>query len=223
MKTLLACIVLFVLSVTVSSVKAVSFGQIDDFQTGTVMGWVEGAPSPNPPLVNFNGGPGGLGDHSLQNVSSGIPGAGGKMLMYNQAQWTGDYIAAGVNGISGLLKVPLGANPLLMRVAIEGNLNQRYSTLTAIPIPADGAWHAVVFGLTAADLTQVAGIDPLNVVLTNVTTLRILHSTAPNWHGGDIPSTLDVDNLTALPEPGVMVLLTLGGLACVRKRRRKLT
>ncbi|PWB73274.1 MAG: hypothetical protein C3F15_10055, partial [Holophagae bacterium] len=68
--------------------------QVDDFEDGTTMGWEEGAPSPNPPVNVADGGPGGAGDAYLENTSSGGTGAGSRMVMFNNAQWTGDYVAA---------------------------------------------------------------------------------------------------------------------------------
>ena len=207
----------------VSSASAVTVGQIDDFQDGTTQGWAEGIPSPNPPFNLANGGPLGAGDHALRNVSSNTVTAGGRMAMFNRLQWTGDYTAGvGVGSISGLMRADPGGSSLLMRVGVEGNPGERWVSTNAIALPNDGLWHPVVFNLTAADMTQVGGIDPLGLVLSNVGELRILHSTAPSWIAGVIPATLDVDNLTAnpVPEPGSFVLLALAAVSlfCLRKR-----
>ena len=204
-------------------VYAITIGQLDDFQGGTVMGWSEGGGSPNPPFVNFNGGPGGIGDHSLQNVSAGGGGPGSSVVMFNQAQWTGDYTSAGVNKITGLMKASPGGSSLLMRIAIEGAASQWYASTNAVPLPNNGLWHSVSFGLTAADLTLVGGTQPLAGVLGNVTTLRILSSTGPNWRGSKIPATFDVDNVLAVPEPTSAALLaaSLVALLVYSWRRRK--
>lgn len=220
MKTLRVCAgVLAALALPLTA-QAVTLGQLDDFQAG-VAGWTEGAASPNQPFQLLDGGPGGVGDHALRNESSGVAGSGGKMVMFNNGQWTGDYMAAGVTAIEGWMRVDpsSAASSLLMRVAIQGDLNQQYASTTAIEIPNDGVWYAVSFGLSAGDLTQVAGTDTLNTVLSNVSELRILHSTAPAWRGGNIPATLDVDNLTAVPEPSALGLMVLAGGLALRRRR----
>src|SRR5215468_3493420 len=102
-----------------SIASAVTFGQKDDFQDGTTMGWVEGVPSPNPPTNVANGGPGGAGDRYVQNVASGGAGAGSKQIMFNQAQWAGNYVAAHVTQVDGLF-ANFGTTTLSVRFAIEG-------------------------------------------------------------------------------------------------------
>lgn len=71
------------------SFAQVTAGQVDDFEDGTVQGWMEGAISPNPPTNIATGGPAGAGDNFLQNISvipvSGT--VGRRMAMFNTAQW----------------------------------------------------------------------------------------------------------------------------------------
>lgn len=180
---------------------AIALGQVDDFQDGTTQGWSEGAASPNPPFNNTDGGPGGIGDHSLRNISSGGGlSAGSRMVMFNTAQWTGDYTAAGVNQISMLMRADSSGNDLIMRVAIQGELGGRFVTDSpfAFNLPNDDAYHPVVFNLHPAELVRAEGTQSLGDVMSNVIALRILHATSPVWRGGIIPATLDVDNLTAL-------------------------
>lgn len=179
---------------------SITLGQVDDFQDGTTQGWSEGPGSPNPPFNNTNGGPEGIGDHSLRNISSGSGFSGSKMVMFNDAQWTGDYTAAGVDQISMLMRADSSGSDLIMRVAIQGALGSRYVTDSpfAFNLANDDAYHPVVFNLNAAEMVRVRGTQSLADVLLNVTTMRILHATAPAWRGGSIPATLDVDNITAL-------------------------
>ena len=91
----------------------VSFGQLDDFQTDTA-GWQQGnaAPiNPNPPTVISTGGPSGPSDPYLQNVSSGGFGPGGKQVMFNRLQWTGNFVSAGVTRVTAELQ-NFGTTPL---------------------------------------------------------------------------------------------------------------
>ena len=78
------------------SALAVTFGQVDTFQDGTVMGWQTGPTDPSPPANIPNGGPLGAGDRYMLLTSSGSLGVGGKLVVHNQAQWSGNYTAAGV-------------------------------------------------------------------------------------------------------------------------------
>ena len=52
------------------SASAIVFGQIDDFENGTTLGWANGVPGY---LVNINtGGPGGTDDNFLQLIADGV-------------------------------------------------------------------------------------------------------------------------------------------------------
>lgn len=185
-----------------SGALAITNGQVDDFQGGTVMGWSEGFLSPNPPIVNIDGGPTGSGDHSLRNLSSGGLGSGSKMAMFNTSQWTGDYLAAGVQQIDLMMKASSSGSSLMMRIAIStpGVPATWYASTNAFALPNDDQWYLVSFGLTAADLTLVQGTGTLNDVLANVTELRLVSAAGgPNFRGDALVATLNVDNLKAGP------------------------
>lgn len=181
--------------------RAVTCGQIDDFEDGSVMGWSEGAVSPNPPTNVADGGPTGAGDAYLRNVSSGGFGAGSKMVMSNNAQWTGDYMAAGVTRIE-MDMANFGSTPLAMRVAIQATValaTVQYCSTQAVSLPADGQWRHVAFDLTEDDLTRVLGSAAVVDALQSVNELRVLSSAAgPAWRGDAIAATLAVDNIRAV-------------------------
>jgi len=219
-KTLSFLLVLACASGSAQVTHAVVLGQVDGFEDGTTMGWSEGAPSPNPPANIANGGPLGPGDNYVQNDSAGGGGPGGRMVMFNEAQWSGDYSAAGVTGIS-LDMINLGATPLSMRIALRGGASTQYGSTNAFALPADGQWYAASFGLTASDLSLISGGDSLAAVLADVDTLRILSAAGgPVWRGDRVDGTLGVDNITAVPEPASLSLAALAGLALLRRRRR---
>ncbi len=172
-------------------------GPFDDFEDGTASGWMEGPGSPNPPTNVPDGGPDGAGDNYLQNVSSGGIGPGSALVMFNQAQWTGDYLAQGVRRIEARM-ANLGQTDLFIRLAIEGQPFERYGSAVPELVPADGQWRPVVFELSDAFLTQISGSDPLSDVLSGVTTLRILAaSNGPAWEGDRLIATLGVDDILA--------------------------
>jgi hypothetical protein len=180
---------------------AIVAGQVDDFEDGTTQGWAEGVFSPNPPTNVPNGGPAGIGDSYLQNISSGAVGAGSRQVTFNRVQWTGDYVAAGVSDIQAQM-ANFGAGALSMRVAIEGAIGDRFGSTISVALPADGVWRSVTLSLAPADLSLVGGVSNVNTVLANVSTLRILSAAAaPSWQGDAIVSTLGMDNLTAGPAP----------------------
>ncbi len=176
-------------------VLAVEPGQADDFEDGTVMGWDEGFQSPNPPVNIPDGGPMGAGDAYLENSSDGGFGAGSRMVMYNNAQWTGNFNALGIPLSIRAHMANFGAELLLMRVALEGANGARYASSAWTVIDTDGMWYEVVFDLTDSAMTLVEGAGTLDSVLDNVVEMRILSSAQPAWRGDDIQALLGVDNI----------------------------
>jgi hypothetical protein len=179
---------------------AVVFGQVDDFQDGTTMGWSEGASTPNEP-ANASGGPGGAQDLYVRNVSSGgIGGAGSKQVMFNGAQWAGDYNAAGVTRVSGWA-ANFGGTTLHLRVAFSNGFN-RFSSTRAVDLPADGAWHPFHIDIAAADVTTISGAVSAAEALSNVTELRLLSAASPSYTGDVVAATLGIDDLRAMRPEG---------------------
>jgi len=176
-------------------VTAVNLGQVDDFEDGTVMGWEEGLPSPNPPINIPDGGPLGSGDAYLLNESRGGAGPGSRMVMFNNGQWTGDYNALGIPLAIRAHMASSGPEPLLMRVAIEGATGARYASTSGTAIPTDGMWYEVVFDLSESAMTLVEGSGTLDSVLDNVAEIRILSSAVPAWSGDSLAGLLGVDNI----------------------------
>ena len=66
---------------------------------------------------------------------------------------------------------------------------------------------AASFSLRPADLS-----GPAAAVLTNVAEMRLFHGSAASFPGPGIVARLGMDQVSAVPEPGVAMLL-LGGLA----------
>lgn len=174
---------------------AVEPGQVDDFEDGTTMGWAEGFISPNPPVNIPTGGPAGAGDAYLENTSDGGTGAGSRMVMFNNAQWTGNYNALGFPPTIRANMANLGIDLLLMRVAVEGANGARYASTSWTEIPIDGMWYDVVFEMTDSTMTLVEGSGSLSATLDNVVEMRILSSFSPSWHGDQIQAVLGVDNI----------------------------
>src|SRR5580765_4309584 len=64
-------------------------GQVDTFESGTTLNWSIGNIAFVGPTVEV-GGPGGPLDHYLQLISGGPTGPP-RWVMFNQAQWSGNY------------------------------------------------------------------------------------------------------------------------------------
>ncbi len=215
-RTILPLFAAFLLS---SVANGIDLNQIDDFQNNTTQGWREGGPSPNPP-TNASGGPGGASDRYLRNVS--VPGgAGGRNVMFNTAQWTGNYVAAGVERIKVTART-FANQQMMIRLYLErGDLNSKWIT-NGRPLPGDGQWHELVFSLAEADMTRVVGLDDHAGMLANVGQVWIGHMPQASFPPPMVDVTLGFDDITALgpeapPEPEVPpdVLLDLVALADV--------
>jgi len=171
-----------------ASASAVLLSEFADFAAGpTTLGWQEGAASPNPPTLESE-----TGNSFVRNVASGGFGAGGRQIMFNAAQWTGDYLTAGVSAITLDLRNS-GDTDLNIRLAFQSNTGSRAATTQAIELQAGSGWVAATFDLL--DLALVSGADSTEQLLSNVNQMRILSAQSPAYRGDPIPSTLDVAGL----------------------------
>jgi hypothetical protein len=202
---------------SVSSTEAVLLGQIDDFNDNTTQNWLRG----NVAL----GGPGGAADPFLQLNADGGNAASGKLVTFNQLQWSGDYSAAGVGNLSMFLNNN-GGSDLFVRIAMgDSNAPKAggtwFASTQAVQLAPGSGWVPATFSLAEADLTKTQGPFGYNDVISNVTTLRLLHSTGPNAIGGLIPGMLGIDNITAepIPEPAAGCLFLIGIVAAWQCRR----
>jgi len=195
----------------------VTLGQTDTFQTPDALGWTIGINSPLVPTVISTGGPQGANDGYLQVISTGSGKANSKLVMFNQSQWTGNYIAAGVTQINTQM-ANFGANPLSMRVAFQDSFGTEYASTLGIPLPADGRWRAVTFDMTPSAFTVIQGTSPIEQSLADVGLLRILSAAnGPAYIADTIAATVGFDNITAVPEPALLAPLL--ATALLRRKR----
>lgn len=177
------------------TIAQVSVGQVDNFENGSTLNWEEGGGSPNPPTNISTGGPNGADDNYLSNEASGINDQGGKMIMFNEAQWVGNYTNQNVVGIKFHARA-LG-NTLNLRVAFDGD-GGTICTTNAVIVPAGAGWAEYLIPITVTDFTTVNGGSSVSQTLSTVTTMRILSNTSPAWQGEAISATLEIDNIEAL-------------------------
>lgn len=182
---------------------AIELGQIDDFENGTTQSWRKGTSSTMPPTNINTGGPSGASDNYLQTISTGGFGANSKQVIINSAQWTGDYLAAGVDEIAMEFRNS-GMSTLHMRIALKGGpgAGSWFSSTVAFQVAADSNWHPASFSISESDLTRVSGALTYATALASVTEVRILVSqSAPDFRGDTIASTLGIDDIEAKGEP----------------------
>jgi autotransporter-associated beta strand protein len=182
--------------------QTITLNQIDTFTPGgNTQGWQQGAASPNPVVLIDTGGPAGAGDAYIVNTSSGAGSAGSKQIMFNDAQWTGNYITAGVNRIT-MDFLNVGGTDVSMRIALR-SFAAAYASTNGFAVPADGQWHHAVFDISPTTMTNVGGTDSLSATLSNIFDARVLSSTAPSFMGDPIAAQIGVDNIlaTSIPVP----------------------
>ena len=186
---------------------AVTLNQLEDFSG--IHAWTSGDPNPSPPVIVPDSGPLGGGDNSLRVTSNGGSGAGGRLIVFNETLWTGDYITSGIFSLAADLRNN-GANTLSMRVAVNGP-GGWFVTL-ASPVNPFSGWTNQVFDLRPASLVSAGGNDA-SATLAAVSELRILHSTVVDYRGAKVSSGFMVDNVRAIPEPSVVMFCGLAVFA----------
>jgi hypothetical protein len=208
---------------TLPAIAAPILGQVDTFTAGAD-NWGFGGGPGGPPFTTIAtalGGPGGASDQYGELMSTGSAGPGGRLVAINLAQWAGDYLSAGVNGIRMDLN-NLGTTDLSLQLLLAappfGPTGPQNVVITQpFSLPAGSGWVNHTFSLQAFDLILLAG--SINATLGNAFELRIFHnstSTFPGPPGGIdlISAQLGIDNVTAsnIPEPATMASV-LGGLS----------
>lgn len=226
MKLVLWTTVLLIPAVT----SAVTIGQMDDFEDGTLEEWTVaagpggGVPDPSWAPQNALGGPAGADDNYLLMRSLGGGGSGSRLTVMNLTTWTGNYTMAGVTAIQMDVR-NFGTTDLTLRLLFEtlgaAGPTDVAVTSTGISLAAGSDWTSVLFPIDPGSLTELAG--DINTVLANTNVLRIFHNDAPVFPPDPIAAQLGVDNFTAtqvVPEPSTIMLAGAGLLAALLLRRR---
>lgn len=209
-------------------VGAISLGQVDTFFVGAGgnMNWLNGASQVS---VVGNGGPGGIGDAYLQVTADGS-GPGGRLVAQNytfppsfNSQWTGNYIAEGVNRIEFDLN-NMSAVTLSIRIAFKTDITQGSSGyLSAAVVLAPGSgWQHFSISITQASLTAIGGPAAYNTFFANgFAEMRIINEAgSTNLNGDPVTGILGIDNIRAVPEPSTVALAVGGALFLGARLRR---
>jgi len=217
--------------------RAISVGQLDNFEDGTLQDWRMGIPSVTTSFMKniTDGGPAGVGDSYLEVTADSTVSAGGSRLtFFNRLQWTGDYTAAGITAIAMDLKNFNPSEALNMRLAINGGFGPSsgmtggvFTSAASISLDSGSGWTRAVFSLLPGDLIPISGGvggnttgNDVQATLANVLELRLLNSASPDWSGLRTTATLGVDNIHAVPLPPALALFG-SGLVVLLPRRRK--
>ena len=225
------------LAIAGSASAAITVGNIDDFST-TSENWFRGN---NAPVQSTEVGP----DAAAGVLSMAADGAGsmGRIQMWsNEADWTGDYNAAGVTGIEMWVKNP-GTSDLALRLAFGGTgdgggLVGDYWYSDAQTVVSGSAWSKLTFSLsdTFTGTSHAGGLPTgtFDDTLDSVFRMLVVSATnAPPVTGGfdadgkrihfrgDL-AVADVrfDDIKAIPEPATLGLIGSFGVAVLFIRRR---
>lgn len=187
-----------------ASARAITFGQIETFESGKAM-WVSSAST----SLLDDGGPAGVGDAYLRITRPDTrPGSLG-VFQRHWDVWGGDYLAAGVNAIEADF-INLGMSDLAIRFQFSTQTPPTTVFTSSAPfvLPPDAQWHHVRFGLSPGDMTP----DP-SLALRDVGPVGFLHlADLAELIVGRTPviGSLGIDNIRATPEPVSLVLLMVG-------------
>jgi len=218
--------------------RAISVGQLDNFEDGTLQDWAMGIASVTASFMTniTDGGPVGVGDSYLEVTSDRtVSGGGSRLTFFNRLQWTGDYTAAGITAIAMDLKNFSPSEVLNMRLAINGGFGPStnmtggvFTSAASISLDSGSGWTRAVFSLLPGDLISISGGrggnttgNDVQATLANVLELRLLNSATPDWSGLRTTATLGVDNITAVPLPPSLVLFGSGLVALLPRRRKQ--
>jgi hypothetical protein len=193
--------------------QAVVLFQIETFDGPTE--WTSGTQNPSPPTITSNTGPGGSGDSSLRITASPGSGPGSRLIAYNEGDWAGNYLGAGIHTLSMDLRNQ-STITASMRVAVNGPGG--WWVTEAAQLPRFSTWTPSSFDLRPSSLLNAGGTDAA-LTLSNVTEIRILHSSVAGFRGETGQRTILVDNIQTVPEPSTTLLL-LAATGCLFRRRK---
>ena len=208
----------------------VSAGKTNTFEDGTTQGWFINAlgmgspPDEVQPTNIATGGPAGADDNFLRLTSLGGDGAGSRLMALN-ADWSGNWLAAGITHVR-FNAINFGTTDLTLRLIVEDPIPgppQNIAASSGVLLASGSGWQSIEIDLFGpSGLTALLGT--VDGALTNATIIRLYHNSTLDFPPQPIAAQLGIDNFTAIaaevPEPSVMMLLAAGMAALALYRRR---
>lgn len=199
---------------------AVFATQVETFDSPT--DWRIGKQSFGIPSINANLGPEGGGDFALLTSSSAGNGPTSRLIIFNKGDWAGNYTGNGVTSLSMDLR-NTGGGDLFIRIAVNGPGGWFVSD--GHSVDAGLGYANFLFDLRPEALNPAStdgstlGNDP-DATLASVTQIRILHNDAENSALGKVANaTLRIDNITAIPEPGIPLIISISVILFTKRKR----
>lgn len=187
-----------------SAAPAVDSNEVDTFDDGTLENWTVGVSDPmanaNAPTFGADCGDEGAGDGCMILRSSGQDGLGGKLSVFNETQWVGDYVGSVIVGLR-LKANNLGDQDVVLRLRLEnadaGDGAQSFITVGSLSVPAGVGYVEGVIPLTPQTLNSVA-TALIAENLSGVTKLRLFHNPAVSFRGPLEMHEVHLDDLQAV-------------------------
>jgi hypothetical protein len=199
---------------------AVFSSQVETFDAPT--DWRIGRQNFGIPSINANFGPEGAGDFALLTSSSAGGGPTSRLIIFNEGDWAGNYSGSGVTGLSMDLR-NTGQGDLFIRIAVNGPGG--WFVTDGQAVDAGLGYANFLFDLRPVAFNPARSNDPtlgtdIDATLADTTQIRILHSLADGDVRGEVGNaTLRIDNITAVPEPAIPLILSLSLILFVKRKR----
>jgi len=176
----------------------VALNQKDTFENFTTANWTKSS-SVLPNQNIFSDGPAGADDNFLRVQSDGSTGSSGQLVTFNNAQWAGNYVTAGITYISMDVRNS-GASLITLRLSFFNTAwtnDPKWSSINPIAVLPGQGWSTIIFPINAAAMSRLGHTNAYNTDFNNIHEFRILHNDAPAWDGDPIQASLDIDNIQA--------------------------
>lgn len=193
-------VVLLVLATTQVGRADLVLGTVSDFNDGTTQGWATARNNTLNPST------------FLQVLPAG---PANRLAVFNTS--VAGTIGSNVTGITVDMMRPTGQGAIDMRLVLFGpGTSNRWTTTLAQSIPGDGVWRRYSYSILEQDLTQTLGLNTYDELTLNLSRMMFRYDAGAPSATGTVGATgvLNIDNVTAVPEPGAAAMLALCAVGC---------